>query len=308
MSTETSVPNERSKIAKYRWRMLAEVLNGGNCAKTADNLVSVRRFQSFGLLQSELVDNDAEEKNQGCNWYLYYCPDIPGFSMNIRQLSGEISAERLNGFNNTGNVCVWPSEEVMTYYCMQHVQGFKGMNICEVGGGMTCLAGVALGVCSEASHVELTDGNEDSVQNLQRILENNNFGETLVDTRLLRWNSEKVDEKLLSTFDYVLCADCLFFDEGREELAQLIFDILKPGGLALVFAPSRNNTFQKFADIASGLFQVVIESKYDKRVWDLHCKMQEEVPETYNINLHYPIMMTLTKSSPTSREITPESR
>ncbi|XP_055878493.1 calmodulin-lysine N-methyltransferase-like [Biomphalaria glabrata] len=302
--------SDRRKIAKKRWLILAKVLNGSSCEETADSTVSIRRFHSFGLMSQKSLTNDLWDTDKDSTWYLYTCQDIPGFSMHIRHLSGGITAERLNGFNNTGNVCVWPSEEVMTYYCMQHVQDFKGLRICELGGGMTCLAGVALGVCSEAAHVELTDGNEESIKNLQSIISNNTFDNTTISTRLLRWGSEKVEIELQSSFDIVICADCLFFDEGRVDLVQMFFDLLKPGGEALIFAPSRNKTFHQFAEMAQELFEVKIDQNYDSRVLDLHFKMLKEMPDIYNESLHFPMMMRLSKqhTASSSREVTPESR
>ncbi|KAH9508525.1 hypothetical protein Btru_055426 [Bulinus truncatus] len=300
---DSDLPDKR-KIAKKRWSILAKVLKGSSCEETAENLVSVRRFHSFGLLSQHLLNTDSSS-----SWYLYTCPDIPGFSMHIRHLSGGITAEILNGFNNTGNVCVWPSEEVMTYYCLQHVQDFKGLRICELGGGMTCLAGVALGVCSEAEYIELTDGNEDSVKNLQLIIGNNKFDNTTISTRRLRWGSDRLEKELQYSFDMVICADCLFFDDGRENLAQMIFNLLKPGGQALLFAPSRNETFHQFAELAQESFKVTIEQNYDSRVWAHHCKMLKEIPDIYDDSLHFPIMMTLLKEcTALSREVTPESR
>ncbi|CAL1531252.1 unnamed protein product [Lymnaea stagnalis] len=310
-SSDIPILSDRRKVAKKRWEILAKVLQGSTCEETVDSIVSVRRFQSFGLLSQQLLTGDNWSTDLHANWYLYTCPDIPGFSMHIRHLCGGISAERLNGFNNTGNVCVWPSEEVMTFYCMQHVQGFKGMTLCELGGGMTCLAGVALGLCSEAAHVELTDGNEDSVKNLECIIEHNKFENTTVSARLLRWGPEALEADLQSKFDFVLCADCLFFDEGRKDLARLIFDLLKPGGQALIFAPSRNNTFHQFADMIQtfALFEVSTNQFYDSRIWNLHSKMKADLPDIYDETIHFPIMMTLLKPpSAHSRDVTPESR
>ncbi|KAK3802668.1 hypothetical protein RRG08_001931 [Elysia crispata] len=300
--TESS---KKRETARKRWKILAQVLQRGTCADIADNNVSVRRFQTFGLLTTK---TEAFENNTytGGTWYSYTCKRVPSLCMKIRHLDSAVSAERLNGFNNTGNVCVWPSEEIMAYYCMQHVQDFKGQRVCELGGGMTCLAGVALGICSDASHIEITDGNEESVQNLQHIIDANDFGKTSVGARVVRWGEQKTETELCNAFDTLICADCLFFDSGRESLAALIYDLLKPGGIALIFAPSRGKTFHAFSEIARTLFTVLEEEKYDMDVWNIHAKMTEEAKDTYDENLHFPLMLTLKKEQ--SRDITPESR
>ncbi|GFO13216.1 calmodulin-lysine N-methyltransferase [Plakobranchus ocellatus] len=266
---------ERKEIARKRWKILAQVLQRGTCADVSDNVVSVRRFQTFGLLNTSPIGSDVSASNDqaGGLWFSYTCNRLPDLHMKIKHLDSEISAERLNGFNNTGNVCVWPSEEVMAYYCMQHVQDFKDQRVCELGGGMTCLAGIALGLYSDASHVEITDGNEESVQNLQCIIDVNDFGHTTMAARVVRWGDQKTDADLCTTFDTVICADCLFFDSGRESLASLIHDLLKPGGKALIFAPSRGKTFYTFGEIARSLFDVTEEENYLTEVWALHTKV-----------------------------------
>ncbi|RUS73242.1 hypothetical protein EGW08_019001 [Elysia chlorotica] len=285
--------SKKKETARKRWKILAQVLQQGTCADIAENNVSVRRFQTFGLLSTTVQTGKSET---GGTWHSYTCDRVPELRMKIRHLDSAISAERLNGFNNTGNVCVWPSEEILAFYCMQHVQDFKGQSVCELGGGMTCLAGVALGVCSEASHIEITDGNEESVRNLQYIIDANDFGKTSVAARVVRWGEQKLEPELCNAFDTVICADCLFFDSGRESLAVLIYDLLKPGGKALIFAPSRGKTFHAFAKIAQSMFTVSEEEKYDTDVWNIHTKLTEEASDTYDENLHYPLMLTLKRN------------
>ncbi|GFR92405.1 calmodulin-lysine N-methyltransferase, partial [Elysia marginata] len=208
MELPTVEPTKKRETARKRWKILAQVLQGGSCADIAENGVSVRRFQTFGLLKTEIDSSLSNRVKTDGAWFSYTCEKVPDLCMKIRHLDSAVSAERLNGFNNTGNVCVWPSEEIMAYYCMQHVQDFKGQRVCELGGGMTCLAGIALGICSDASHVEITDGNEESVQNLNYIIDVNDFGNTSVGARVVRWGEQKTETDLYNSFDSVICADC----------------------------------------------------------------------------------------------------
>ena len=48
-----------------------------------------------------------------------------------------LKLQDLTGFNNTGNICVWPSEEVLAGYCLENRHLFKGKNVLELGAGMT---------------------------------------------------------------------------------------------------------------------------------------------------------------------------
>lgn len=73
---------------------------------------------------------------------------------------------------------VWPSEEVLAYYCMKNNYVFKQKTVLELGGGMTCLASFAVAKTSDAMLVACTDGNPASVENVKRIIEHNNLSST----------------------------------------------------------------------------------------------------------------------------------
>ncbi|KAH3857267.1 calmodulin-lysine N-methyltransferase-like [Dreissena polymorpha] len=293
------------RIALKRWNILREVLLNGKFNHISNDTVSVRRFKSFGLLLTEKLPNKGEIISEG-QWFIYRSDKWPEFYMHIRHLSDHVSPASLCGFNNTGNVCVWPSEEVLTYYCLQHLDMFKEASVIELGGGMTCLAGVALGIQSNAVHVELTDGNEASVANLEMIIKRNSPRcKASLTTRVLRWGSEPLDPSLVGKFDIVLCADCLFFGEGRSDLVKTIDELLKPEGRAILLAPKRGNSFDQFAHLAQSMFQVDIEQQYDDAVWGMHLKMTEKGIEHYDADIHYPWLMKLIKL-PGTRESSSE--
>lgn len=48
------------------------------------------------------------------------------------------------GFNNTGNVCVWPSEEVLAHVCLLNKHLFEDKIVLELGGGMSNFACLAI--------------------------------------------------------------------------------------------------------------------------------------------------------------------
>ncbi|XP_022333806.2 calmodulin-lysine N-methyltransferase-like [Crassostrea virginica] len=295
--SQSPLKNDRKAKALQRWKILKQVLTGSASSETCTSEVSVRRFSSYGLLKTQHSSTEPE----GNVWYQYTAPGRPGFNMSVRHLPGKLDASTLLGFNNTGNVCVWPSEEVMTNYCLQHLEDFRDCSVCELGGGMTCLAGLALAIEAQAESVVLSDGNQESVENLNVILKEKEncakFGKTQVSSRLICWGSDSKHEDLVGSFDFVLCADCLFFDEGRADLADLIFDILKPKGRAILFAPHRGSTFQAFRELAQKQFQVEVEENYSQEVWDLHCKLKNSNSGLYDENIHFPLLMTLTKNS-----------
>ncbi|XP_048735229.1 calmodulin-lysine N-methyltransferase-like [Ostrea edulis] len=292
-----TLSNDRKTIALQRWKILKQALTGSRSSETRTSDGSIRRFSGYGLLKTEKLSMTPE----GSVWYQYTAPSQPGFAMSVRHLPGTIDASTLLGFNNTGNVCVWPAEEVMTDYCLKNSEQFRDCSVCELGGGMTCLAGLALAIVSKATSVLISDGNEDSVENLNVILSHQDnqsqFDNTKVSSRLIRWGGDTKHEDLEGRFDFVLCADCLFFDDGRADLADLIFDILKPNGKAIIYAPHRGPTFESFRDLAQKQFHVDAQEKYSPEVWDLHCKMKMNESGIYDENIHFPLLMTLTKHS-----------
>ncbi|XP_060607511.1 calmodulin-lysine N-methyltransferase-like [Ruditapes philippinarum] len=220
--------------------------------------------------------------------------------MSISHLSDHVKPEALTGFNNTGNVCVWPSEEVLTYYCLNQLEIFNGKSVIELGGGMTCLAGVALSIMSDVTYTELTDGNKDSVSNLDKIIAKNRsqFNKSKVTSSVVRWGpGETINQDMIEVFDYVLCADCFFFEEGREDLVKLIYKLLKQDGEAILFAPKRGKTFDAFVTLADAVFNTEVKENYDDTIWDIHCKMKEKGTDAYDPDIHYPCFVHLSKKS-----------
>lgn len=291
----------QSTSAKKRWQILKQALlkQRRSAAASSDN-VSVRRFSTFGLLSTKPITSNETEHS----WLQYNSSFFPDFRVDIRHLTQEVKTEDLIGFNNTGNVCVWPSEEVLSYYCLKNKDLFRNQSVCELGGGMTCLAGIIVAVYSDASQVLLTDGNENSVTNVDVIIERNkqSFGNTHVTGREVRWNEREKFEDLRCQFDHVICADCLFFDQYRQDLIDTIEILLKPGGTATILAPHRGTTLQDFCSLAKTQFCIDVQDNYDAVVWEKHQQMLPQGTEIYDKNIHYPIFITLKKLETTAQE------
>ena len=83
------------------------------------------------------------------------------------------SASSLIGFNNTGNVCVWPAEEALAIYCLENKEIFEDKSVLELGAGMTGMAAMILARLAKVRRVHITDGNELSVENLNKIIREN---------------------------------------------------------------------------------------------------------------------------------------
>lgn len=95
-------------------------------------------------------------------------------------------------------------------------------------------------------------------------------------------------------YDFILCADCLFFDESRSALVDSINYFLAEGGKALVMAPKRGKSMNLFIKkcMSSGL-HCEIFTYYNKEVWDRHQKLRHS--PLYNEDIHYPILIKLSR-------------
>jgi len=93
----------------------------------------------------------------------------------------------------------------------------------------------------------------------------------------------------------VLAADCLFFDEARDDLVRTIAASLTFGGIALVAAPKRGTTLYEFINMAQqeGLV-CTVQQNYNAMVWERRSK-QVLYNAFYDTDSHYPLLISITK-------------
>lgn len=70
---------------------------------------------------------------------------------------------------------------------LQNPEICRRRRVLELGGGMSCLAGVLTAKYCEPSSVTLTDGNSTSVANVRRILSRNEMSDDLADAAVVQW-------------------------------------------------------------------------------------------------------------------------
>lgn len=308
----------RTTIARKRWQILARAISkngndsstssssncssmdsGGSTPPPADEfLASVRRFKSFDLIQQNHISSEEKENLLGPseNWFTYKLAiDKLEYFVNIHHLNRPITALDLMGFNNTGNICIWPSEEALSFYSLSMIDKFKGRAVLELGGGMTCLAGLLIAKYGRPHVIHLTDGNAMSVENVRRTCRLNDFADCYVKCSILKWESQFNDiVSECGKFDYILSADCLFFDEARAALVDTIWYYLSANGQAIIMAPRRGNTLDVFVEQANEKgFRCKVLQHYNEKIWQRHTELKES--SVYDENIHYPILIVLTK-------------
>ncbi|CAL7934716.1 unnamed protein product [Xylocopa violacea] len=345
MEQRDRTPNEvlaenigrKKSIAQRRWRILAKALIGPqepiSTMDDTEDEISVRRFTSFELLRIDRSENkNTTVDPDAATWYEYSTVlENKLYTVEIRRIKKNFTANELIGFNNTGNICVWPSEECLAYYLLKNRQLCRNRRILELGGGMSCLAGVIAAKYCEPKEVVLTDGNATSVNNVRRVVDRNGMSD-FVECGVVQWakaarairaarlvrafvhphlnglrvkswtggRTKDLAKFAAKLYDVILCADCLFFDEARSDLVETIYGWLTNDGLALVMAPRRGSTFEKFTEAAvkRGFIARRID-RYDPTVWSKHLQLLDHSQE-YCADLHYPILLELTKQKSTS--------
>lgn len=283
--------------AQGRWKTLASTLKKIKGKSDKDELIKAQpfRFPAFDVI--EIRPDIAPTNLMDRLWLRVTAPSESNVDVKICTKCQSIKLQDLTGFNNTGNICVWPSEEVLTAYCLENKHLFIDKSVLELGAGMTGLAGLVVGQACGAKHVLITDGNDNSVENLEIIVEENKNLNLIqnVSSKCIKWANGAND--LSEQYDVIISADCLFFDEGRPQLLECLKKALKPGGTAIIVAPSRSGTFEDFVDltIKSKAFVVsAVIRDYSAKVTAALEKLEKD--SKFIPNLHCPKVLRLEKS------------
>ncbi|XP_034666812.1 calmodulin-lysine N-methyltransferase [Drosophila subobscura] len=305
--TPPATPNMQS-TAQKRWKILAKVLrkdseetvSSSSDEFSEEQTASVRRFKSFDLLRQDSFEDHVSLKCLGKteNWYKYrmLLDNDVEYSVNIHHMERQLTASDLMGFNNTGNICVWPSEEALTALVLSEVEAYRGKWILELGGGFTSLAGLMLAKYAKPYAVHLTDGNEISVENVRKTVCLNELS-CYTKCSVLKWQECSARAQAeQAKFDFILCADCLFFDEARSALVDTIWYYLAPQGVALIMAPSRGRTLSVFQEECTARgFTVELATRYNETIWQRHLQLKAD-SDLYDEDLHYPQLLRLCKT------------
>ena len=145
-----------------------------------------------------------------------------------------ISDATLTGFDNTGNVRIWPGGEALAAWILQRAELVSGRKVLEVGSGLLGLP--SLVSAGFATEVTITDGNAESTKNVQKILEMSPRKYTNVKAEQMIWSDEGG-----RGYDVILAADCVFFSQYHQALLNSFDANLTREGLVFVCSPERRD-------------------------------------------------------------------
>uniref|UniRef100_A0A0M3I3L4 Calmodulin-lysine N-methyltransferase n=1 Tax=Ascaris lumbricoides TaxID=6252 RepID=A0A0M3I3L4_ASCLU len=203
--------------ARRRWMLLTnKVMKTKPKESEREDSSGFKSFGFFGLAAFG-------ERSPSGSWYQLISP-TKDVHLELHFLSADgTTLKDLVGYDNTGNVRLWPAEECLAQYLLLNDAVCRGKRVLELGAGMTGLAGL-MALTSGAKSVCLTDGNERSVENLRMIIERNGLKGS-VRCAVLNW----AEGRLAEGFDLILCADCLFYTNSHEALLGCIHAHLQQG-------------------------------------------------------------------------------
>lgn len=158
--------------------------------------------------------------------------------------------------DNTGNIGLWPCEELLSLIIILRKEEFKGKKILELGSGFSALASLVLVSNIEVDTIRVTDGNSKSVEYFKNTILPLNFSDSTnllskISCSDLIWNRNIV-VKETEKFDFLIVSDCLFFVHYHLDLAITIKQHLASNGKCIIVSPPRGQTMDQFLKVAEG--------------------------------------------------------
>lgn len=162
--------------------------------------------------------------------------------------------------DNTGNIQLWPCEEVLAMYCLLNAEIFYNKKIIELGSGFSGLVGLNLIInIPKNSKVVITDGNNKCVESIRNnIIINSLNDDNKIKADLLFWdkNNSFENNPYKNHFDVVLISDCLFFKNYHVDLIHTIYNVLIDNGICIIISPVRGDTMDNFIKLAENFFEI----------------------------------------------------
>jgi predicted nicotinamide N-methyase len=205
-------------------------------------------------LESYLYKSSANSSQiSNLNYYLKIKKPLDTFSeQDLQKFSKE-------SVDNTGNLQLWPCEEILTFFCLSNLSQFEGKKIIELGAGYSGLCALFIAKNIEKiGEILITDGNSQSVEAIKLNLKLNKLDDSKINADLLKWtrNSFCINKDYHKIFDFILISDCLFFEKFHDDLVFTIEYLLINNGKCIIVCPERGTTMFDFLTKASKIFEI----------------------------------------------------
>lgn len=300
-STHTTVPKTLIRPAKARWAILKQALSKTSAASSSSSSISIHRHTGIHVLskrdlsaadivQLGFVAEEQRKKEEEKYCYVAYSMhEYPSSPIYLRiRLNTSVDVHELSpaaAVDNTGNICIWNSEELLGYVACKAVLGnaplipssclsftlslsssssssststspISPIRIIELGAGQSGLAALmvaqALRRTGRAYDICITDGNDRCASELHTQLSlnasqlvDNSSMQYNVQTKCMIWNSQDKYEEM-GRYDWIIAADCLFFQDYHVDLLHVLSTLLSLNGIIWLLAPGRGKTAEKF--------------------------------------------------------------
>uniref|UniRef100_A0A7E4V5K1 Calmodulin-lysine N-methyltransferase n=1 Tax=Panagrellus redivivus TaxID=6233 RepID=A0A7E4V5K1_PANRE len=294
--------------AKRRWIFASNKINTNKKARSdepenADNIPEAT-YGLYSLTQLDDPENDDKGTWMTLKWNAGMMPknteqpDAPPRVLPdviVRMLSSNnLPVEVLQGFNNTGNVRIWPSEECLAWIIATgYGDRFKGKKVLELGCGMTALASICASYFAES--VVASDGSEIAVANAAKCIARNNRQN--VTTVCHKWG-EAVAIKDLYAFDYIIAGDCLFEQENIEAFVKTVEQYLASNGNAFIVSPERGGSLLKFIEKVKDLKLIVEKRDLCPVVAERLAKLKTDKGEAFDATLDLKVVVIRRPTAP----------
>ncbi|KAF0852795.1 mitochondrial calmodulin-lysine N-methyltransferase [Andalucia godoyi] len=286
-----------SQAARSRWKLLSQFISQKrsiDCSCPSAQSVSVKRLLNFGFLK---FTEHASDQNPSYNVRQYSFSDEFSVSLLSRKNTiptlSEVNSVIGTAFDTTGLITVWPAEEALSYYIFENVADFRGKSVLEIG----CGCGLAGLVAAKggSGFVSLTDANEDVVRLCDESISMNPDVQNCT-ASVLAWG--KLEN--FATFDFIVSADCLYFEKSHALMHDLLSSALAKNGTALFVCPRRGASLEAFVHLLNGqkVFKVCVLENWNRHIDNCIADTMQKNMDLFDKNLHNLLLITVERLSP----------
>lgn len=319
-------PKQGLRLGKGSGWLPTTTSKGGDTAVSNLKIVLSPFVPSQGIFQYTLPSFDDEKgeqvQHQGAETeqLLFTRERLNIAPASLRELT---SHHHNKGVDNTGNICVWDSEQTMAFGLLKTQLPWwpkskdekSCLDILELGAGMAGLAGLAMVQKLQKQGLPfrlwLTDGHPQAVHNnkvhahimtANKGLRGHRGLRHVLDCCVLPWSVEPLSkEQCPPPCKVAIVSDCTHFQEFHAHLFFTLAHGLTVGGYGYMCQPHRGKSLNRFLDLVettSGDASNPLFSIQWLEIPELHeadKRTTESDEKHYNPDIHYPHWILLRK-------------